>query len=695
MKLQFKSVGTKVSMILFVTVVFLSAILGYSSYLMSKEIIREQVGLASSQAIEQAADKLDFLFAQYESSSRQLAVDQALKSDLEAVSDANIDIIKKTAAETRIKNKLDALKGSDNRLTGIRLINRMDMSKTYFSSGASGTQTTEATKSRIQSIVDAGGKPVWIPGLQKGFFESSNEPTITMGRLLQNLNNQEAEYVLLIEIKSEAVTESLANLKIGNGGEVRIVSPEQVIVHAFDKNLLETQSYITVSEERISKGESFTAKDEAGTNQLVVFRQLQSVNWRLIGYAPESDFLSAADKLIGVTLYVLVASILVALAIGYYLYRMVGKPLQKLSTLMEQGEQGNLKVRAGFKGKDEIGRLGHSFNRMLEQISLLVEHTQGSTVALLSTAENLSKASRDTANTAQEIAMATGEIARGASGLAGEAEKGTELAEEIGVQMNRVVELNTTMDQSAGRVIEVSRQGQEYMEHLVEKTESVSRMTSLIEDNSDKLSKSTYSIRNILAPMIEMTKQTNILSLNASIEASRAGAAGKGFIVIADEIRKLSMASNESIQNVSAMTEEIQEAIAATLHVLGEVTPMFAEQLESVKGASSIFRNVSTEMNSFIEEIENSSASVKELIRSQSQLRDFITNVSSVVQQTNASTEEVASVASEQHGVSEELVKLSNRLEELSESLKQSLSVFQVEESEATKPDAERPEQVK
>ena len=100
-------------------------------------------------------------------------------------------------------------------------------------------------------------------------------------------------------------------------------------------------------------------------------------------------------------------------------------------------------------------------------------------------------------------------------------------------------------------------------------------------------------------------------------------------------------------------------------------------------------------MNSFIEEIENSSASVKELFRSQSQLRDFITNVSSVVQQTNASTEEVASVASEQHGVSEELVKLSNRLEELSESLKQSLSVFQVEESEATKPDAERPEQVK
>lgn len=684
MKLQFRSVGTKVFMILFITVVLLSAILGFSSYWMSKEIIRGQVGLASTQAIEQAADKLDFLFVQYEASSRQLAVDQTLKSDLEAVADANIDIISKTAAETRIKNKLDALKGSDSRLTGIRLINRLDMSKTYFSSGSSGTQTTEATKSRLQSIVEAGGKPVWVPGLQKGFFESSSEPTITMGRLLQNLNHQEAEYVLLMEIKSEAVTESLANLKIGSGGEVRIVTPEQTIVHAPDNSLLETQSFIAISEEQLSKGESFTQKDEAGSNQLVVFRQLQAVDWRLIGYAPERDFLSAADKLIGVTLYVLIASVLVALAIGYYLYQMVSKPLQKLSTLMEQGERGNLKVRAGFKGKDEIGRLGLSFNKMLEQISLLVEHTQDTTVELLSTAENLSKASRDTAHTAQEVAMATGEIAHGASSLAREAEKVSELAEAIGVQMNHVVELNATMDQSAERVIEVSSQGQEFMEHLVERTESVSRMTSAIEHNSDKLSRSTYSIRNILAPMIEMTKQTNILSLNASIEASRAGAAGKGFVVIAEEIRKLSMASNDSIQNVSAMTEEIQEAIEATVQVLGEVTPMFTEQLQSVKEASSIFQKVSTEMNRFTEEIQNSSASVKELLLSQSQLRDFITNVSSVVQQTNASTEEVASVAAEQHGVSEELIKLSNRLEELSEALKQSLSVFQVEGSEGT-----------
>lgn len=681
--IQFKSVGMKLFMILFITVVLLSAVLGMSSYLMSKEIIRGQVGSTSSQAIEQAADKLDFLFAEYESISRQMAVDQILKADLETVSSADVGIVKKTDAETRIKNKLDAMKGSDERLMGIRLVSK-DLSVIYASSGASGAQKeNENVKARIQAMIDAAGTPVWIPGLKKGFFESINEPTITMGRVLQNLKRPEAEYILLIEIKDKALVQMLSNLKIGNSGEVRVITADNIIVHSGNQDLIETKSFIGLDEEQMNSGESsFDTKDEHGVKQLVVYRQLQTVNWRLLGYAPESDFLSAADKLIYVTLFVLLIAVLVASAIGYYLFRMVGKPLQKLSRLMEEGERGNLQVRTSFKGKDEIGRLGQSFNKMLEQISLLVDRTHGSTQELLVTAENLTKASLDTSQTAGEIAAATGEIAQGASSLAEEAEKGTELAEEIGNQMNRVVNLNASMDQSASRVIEVSSQGKDYMEQLVDKTEAVSRMTRMIEENSGKLSRSTYSIRNILEPMVEMTKQTNILSLNASIEASRAGSAGKGFMVIAEEIRKLSAQSNDSIQSVSAMTEEIQEAIENTVNVLQSVTPMFDEQLVSVKEASSIFQKVSREMENFIGELQSSSASVKELMASQTALRDFVTTVSSVVQQTNASTEEVASMSSEQYKVSEELVRLSNRLEELSESLKQSLSAFQVEAAE-------------
>ncbi|MEK4508547.1 methyl-accepting chemotaxis protein [Paenibacillus sp. FSL K6-2524] len=680
-RIQFKSVGMKLFFIIFGAIVLLSVVLGLSSYVMSKEIIRGQVGMASSQAIEQAADKLDFLFTQYESISRQLAVDQTLKSDLEIVNKENVDTVTKNQAESRINKRLDSLRASDDRLLAVRLVSKsMEDVKSYKSTGIAAIRTDEVVESRVKSVLDASGEPVWLPALSKGFFDAYTEPTVTMGRLLRNMKNPDAEYILLIEIKERSLGSLLSNLKIGNSGEVRILTADNKIVHAPDVELLESESFIGLDDSVLkSEQSSFSREDEQGVKQLVVYQPLLTGDWRIIGYAPESDFLSAADKLIYVMLIVLLLAIIVALLIGYSLVRMIGKPLEKLCRLMEEGERGNLKVRAHFKGRDEIGRLGHSFNKMLEQISLLVDRTNHSTLELLTTAENLAKASKDTSQTAGEISGATLEIAKGAASLANEAERGTELVEDIGTQMNKVVEMNDTMNQSVERVIEVSYQGKEYMEQLVSKTEAVTRMTGLIEENSDKLSKSTYSIRNILAPMVEMTKQTNILSLNASIEAARAGAAGKGFMVIAEEIRKLAVQSNNSIQTVSMITEEIQEAIQNTVNVLLSISPMFDEQLNSVNEVSSIFQNVTGEMENFVGDIQSSSTSVHELLASQVSLGEFIMNVSSVVQQSNASTEEVASMSSDQYKVSEELVALSNRLEELAESLNQSLNAFHIE----------------
>ncbi|WP_068782930.1 methyl-accepting chemotaxis protein [Paenibacillus phocaensis] len=678
---RWNSVGLKMFVIVVAAVVALSAVLGFSSYRASREIIREQVAAASAQAVEQAADKLDFLLDQYEATSRQLAVDQTLRSDLETVNQPDIGTVARTQAEDRIRKKLDALKGADERLQGLRLVAKsLEDVKSYKSSGVSGVRTHEAVEDRVQAVLEAEGDPVWFPALQKGFFNAYTEPTVTMARLLRNMNHPEAEYILLFEIKAQALGGILGNLQIGKTGQVRVLTADNHIVHAADPALLETESVIKVNPELAKSGESsFRAADEQGVQQLVVYRPLKTADWRIVGFAPESDFLSAADRLLVVTLFVLLGAVVVAAMIGYLLVRMVGRPLEKLVRLMEEGERGNLQVRTHFKGRDEIGRLGHSFNRMLEQISRLVERTSESAVELLATAENLTKASRDTSQTAAEIAQATGEIAAGAETLAAEAEKGTETAEQIGGQMGQVARLNAAMDESAVRVIEVSHKGEAYMEQLVEKTESVSRMTVLLEENSDKLSRSTRSIRSILVPMVEMTKQTNILSLNASIEASRAGAAGKGFRVIAGEIRELAAASGESIQTVSAITEEIQEAIRQTVEVLTGISPLFAAQTEAVKEAAGIFQNVKAEMERFVTEIRNSSASVQALLHSQSILQDFVDTVSSVVEQTNASTEEVASMSQEQHRVSAGLVNLSARLEELAAHLQRSLSAFQGE----------------
>lgn len=686
--MNFSSVGVKLFVILFCTIVLLSSVLGLTSYYAAKGIITDEVAAASSQSVVQAADKLDFLFAEYEALSRQFAVDSSLKADMEAIADSGTGTVARAAAEDRIRRKLDSVRGSDERLLGVRLVARsMVDAESYKSTGITGVRSDEGILARMKALEAGKGNPVWFPVRAKGFFDTYSEPTLTMGRLLRNIQNPAAEYYMLIEVKGKALGGVLSNLHIGQAGEIRILDAAGRVVYSADNALLGQPSYIHSGDQEQVGGaqkadegrkRSFTAGDEQGP-QLVVYQPLTTADWTLLGYAPVSDFTKSADRLLYITLLVVLAAALIALVIGYILVRLIGRPLGKLARLMEEGERGNLQVRTSFKGRDEIGRLGHSFNRMMEQISLLAGRSSSSAAEVLATSEQLVAASGAISSHASEVAAATGEIAGGAASLAAEAESSNAKVELMGGKMNEVAGTNAVMAASAGKVMAASDRGAEQMRKLVAESESVLSMMERIQDYSARLRDSTVLIRSILSPMIAMNKQTNILALNASIEAVRAGAAGRGFVVIAEEIRRLAQQSSQSIATVSGITEEIGSQIENTVKVVGEAAPLFGSQIASVRESSQTFESVRAEMEVFSGYLADSSAAVSELTEIQQQLGQSMASVISVVQQTSGSTEEVASMSSQQFTVSRELVTLSHRLEELAEELKAAMLSFQGE----------------
>ncbi|WP_438347874.1 methyl-accepting chemotaxis protein [Paenibacillus sp. FA6] len=666
----------KLFILLFAGIIVLSAVLGLSSYQLSKEIIKDEVAQASSQAIVQAAGKLDFLFTQYEALSKQLAVDTELKSNLEIINQPGIGTLQKNAMEGEVRNKLSSITGSDSRLFAVRLVKKNLVEvDSYKSIGVVGVRTDEDIESKVKQIIEAKGQIQWFPTSKKGFFNIYGEPTLTMGRLLRNINQPEAEYILLIEIKEKALGEILSNLRIGESGQVAVLTNNNKIVHTQDTNLIEADSFIRLQQDGEKSG-SFTTDNEYGVEQLVVYNTLDTTKWALLGYAPLKDFVKGTNQLLVVTLIVIVLAMVFALLIGYYVLRIVGKPLAKLCRLMEEGEQGNLQVRTNFKSQDEIGRLGFSFNQMMQQIGLLVEQMHHSAQEVLETADELTHVSKSTSITAGEIAAASNEIASGTGSMAIEAENENLLAERMVGEIHKVSAANDAMEQAAHRVQQVSEQGTEYMNQLVSKTEKIVGMNRNIVREAEELKNSTSSIQKILELMSTMTQQTNILSINASIEAARAGTAGRGFMVVAEEIRKLADGSKQSIQTVAGITDEILRGIEHTATSLNEVSPVIDEQMESVMEASHIFGSVKQQMGEFLLEIDKSSIFVKELIEAQQLLSASITSISAVVQETSASTEEVASMSTQQYIVSEKLVDLSKRLEEMSETFNQTLVKF-------------------
>jgi methyl-accepting chemotaxis protein len=672
-----KSVGMKLFLIFLVSILFFVLTVGFTSYNISKGVIQKKVADASEQTIIQAGQKLDLMNGVYEDLSMQVLLDEEMKkllADSDNAVKGSYDFLQ---IRQKLGDKLNVYSYSNKTIKALHLFR--SSGEPISSAGGSTNKESFAQEVWFKKIVENNGRATWLETQTKGFVDTSsgsNAPTIGLGRVLKNTSTNSVQAVLLVEVNLDAVGKELADIQMGDGGQTIILSPDLNVVYAADKATLGQKTAIDVSPE------TFTEEAHSTTNtkkdlQLVYFKSAKT-GWFLVGAMPVAELVKDAKAISNVTWVMALIAALIAVVIGLVIARMIGRPVIALRNLMKEGEQGNLTVRVNVQSQDEIGQLGHSFNSMMEKITALVQQTNQSAQEVLETASELSDASKKTATSAKEIAVATEEIAGGASSLAVESERGNELTHSIGVQMKSVVDANIVMGTAASDVQKSSEQGIQYMSELINKTNATEAMTRDMVEKVDKLKESTRSIRKILEVLSNVSKQTNILSLNATIEAARAGAAGKGFMVVADEIRKLADQSRQSIAIVGQITETIQKEIDETVKALSNAYPIFQEQIMSVKEADLIFKEVQSHMGGFIGQLSEVTESISQLDASQLVLNDAMSNVSAVAEESSATSQEVASLSSEQLNISSGLVRLSDKLEALSNSLQESLSKFDV-----------------
>jgi methyl-accepting chemotaxis protein len=662
-----RSVGMKLFLLIFCSILACVMSLGWFSYSKSSSIIQKKVADSSSQTAEQTAGKIALLLEGYERQSLQFITDSTFINLLSTLSISKDDYETFDTAR-QLTEKMSSVAMADSSYESISLI-PMEENGQFMTTGGSVDKAKVGEQPFLKTIAEGNGKAIWVPTLATGLDGNRTSPTFALGRIL----NQGKPYLLILEIKIKTLEDQMKTVDFGEGSSAYIVSNDGTIV--FGAN---TEKMGTKYEYELPGEEASTTITIDGTKTLSSAGVMKNNEWKVLGNIPVSALVKDAKAISNLTWLMSLIAALIAAGIGMIVMLSVGRPLSQLRTLMNEGERGNLTVRSTIRKKDEIGQVSDSFNRMMEEITTLVRQTNLSAQEVLDTATSLSDASRKTAGAAKEIAVATEEIANGATNLAMESEKGSDLTIQIGTQVQTVIDSNVEMGQSANEVEEAGRMGSVYMGSLIDKTGQTEEMTRSMVEKVDKLKDSTRSIRKILDVLGSMTKQTNILSLNATIEAARAGAAGKGFMVVADEIRKLADQSRDSIGVVGGIVENIQREIDETVGVLSDAYPIFQEQIESVREANEIFVTVQDNMGGFIRRLESATSSVRQLEDAQNTLSLAMSNVSAVAEESSATSEEVASLSNEQLNISDGLVQLSNRLEAVSGKLRESLSRFTV-----------------
>ena len=423
------------------------------------------------------------------------------------------------------------------------------------------------------------------------------------------------------------------------------------------------------------------AQDELGSfsteNHLISYDTLSN-GWRLIVQTPYASLTEKLDSAFIIVAIFLVILIFAASILGYLFANNFSKPIIKLMQLMKTAEEGDLTVSAPIKGNDEVAQLCSSFNNMIDKIKQLINQTQGVINETLNSSEILTTSTTQSVSTIQELAIAVSEIAQGTTTQALDAQKNTQDMATLAHSMENVDEKTTHLLANTDGAKTLIETATSTMNSLTTTMNSSLEMSGNICTSITELNILNQNIEDVMKLVDSISQETNLLALNASIEAARVGEAGKGFAVVANEVRRLADETKNSTSDVRVTLSTINQKMNETVS-LAEKSQQTIQNQEKVVGEThQVFFNIVEILSIMTSELQD----INESIHSMQNLKDMmvgqIDSIASVTQESAASTEEVSSLATEQHNVIAKLSTLSEELTHNMESLSQSIQSFKV-----------------
>lgn len=332
------------------------------------------------------------------------------------------------------------------------------------------------------------------------------------------------------------------------------------------------------------------------------------------GLSKTQEYNSTATHAIQVMTVVMVFAVLIAIALGLFISRIISKPIGELVSVAEAIADGDLNIVVEAKTKDEIGTLSSAFERMADNLNEVMT--------------NFNTASEQVASGSRQVSASSMALSQGATEQASSIEELTASIEEISAQTM----LNAQNASQANELAEAAR------ENAIQGNQQMKEMLQAMEEIND----ASGNIFRIIKVIDEIAFQTNILALNAAVEAARAGQHGKGFAVVAEEVRNLA---------------------ARSANAAKETTVMIEGSIKKVEGGTKIANDTALALNRIVDGVSKATNLVAEIATASNeqalginQINEGIMQVSSVVQ-VNSATSEESAAASEQLSSQAEMLR--------------------------------------
>jgi len=401
--------------------------------------------------------------------------------------------------------------------------------------------------------------------------------------------------------------------------------------------------------------------------------------WTVSAGTYTNDFNVGSNKILHTTLFLLLAVLVLGSGIIILFAQHISVPIKKIGEAVDIVASGNLNIPdLDIKNKDEIGKLNHSFYRMVKNVNGLISSVKDSATVVFDSSQVLDAIVDENTASINEVAASVDEIARGSSEQAVETQNGVSRVKILADKIELVTSLSVKTNEVTEATVVIGSKGFSAFELLIKKSDENSKAAGKVSDIILEVDRSSIEIGAITQAISQISEQTNLLALNAAIEAARAGEQGKGFAVVAEEVRKLASESAISAAKVRELIEGIQKKSKDAVIAMEVGNVIAKEQSKSVIDAKSIFTQILEAIGKISEDMKSIKGYSLEMETEKNVIIEILETLSASTEENSAATQQVAATTEEQLASIDQIVAHTQDLKNLAVKLTSAVDEFQV-----------------
>ena len=676
-KKGFISIGFKMVIIYFIPVIFL-IVLGVVSYMVASNAIVKNYEQATLNTLDMMSKYYSYGLKKQETKSLEYIMNNSVR---DYYGSSQKDVVQELELVKKLSSTFGNVVSIDEDVSNLYFFGSSH--KSIIGSEIYSDEIYQAVSSEgeIKEFLDSGKTIAWI-GSHKILDKAVNkqkEYGISCIRYILSSSGKKVG-IMILDISNEFIKNTLTESELPNGSMVAFITDDgKEIIVSKGENYISLIENNIFSPERDLEEHGYSYVDYQGKDYLVLYSRLETSGAYTCALVPKEAVLKQVDSVKAVTVIIVICASTIACLCGILFARSIAGVIKKVSFVLAATAEGELTNQLDLKRKDEFSYLGLAINKMNENMRGLIHKTVKIGEVVSFSSKEVTKTSQVLFETSKGIHSSISDIEVGTGDQARE-------IEQCYLHMNDLAEQIISVYQSMNEMVKVSDDTKliltdhtEMVKELGENARNTADITKGVIAQVQRLGIESKTISNIVSSIDNIATQTNLLSLNASIEAARAGAAGRGFSVVADEIRKLAEQSKASAAEISKIVSYIQSLSDSTMESAYQAEKMLENQAHAMGDTVAAFQLIGNQVEKLVASIVSISERIVVVTDKKNVTLEALETISATSEETAAASVELVTTADNQLHAVEVLKREAEELEKEALSLIQAIQLFKIE----------------